>query len=413
MRILSLLILLVLFLVGRQQVKSPHGQDFKVSCSDCHSAKGWVLDKEIYSFDHNNTKLPLAGQHKTVDCRSCHKSLVFSEAGTECNECHKDIHQATTDQDCSRCHNPESWLVKDITGLHQKSRFPLLGAHRMAACVDCHKSESLARYDVSGVNCIDCHRQVYHATTNPNHIQAGFSEDCSTCHPVNAMQWTGAGFNHNFFALVESHSGLKCSDCHTTPKYADASPECSSCHKADYLATKNPSHTASNFPLTCENCHTLAPGWKPASFDHSKFPLTLGHSSVDCNQCHKNGNFANTPTDCYACHQTDYNNTTNPKHPALSFSTACTTCHTTNPGWKPAKYPQHDAQSFPIYTGKHKGTWSDCTVCHNNSSNYSAFTCLSCHEHNKTSMDNKHSGIRNYSYNSTSCLACHPTGRSD
>ena len=37
------------------------------------------------------------------------------------------------------------------------------------------------------------------ATTNPNHVQAGFSEDCSICHPVNSFQWTGAGFNHNFF----------------------------------------------------------------------------------------------------------------------------------------------------------------------------------------------------------------------
>ena len=112
----------------------------------------------------------------------------------------------------------------------------------------------------------------------PNHSQAEFSEDCSICHPVNSFQWAGAGFNHNFFALVQGHSTLQCTDCHTTGSYSDASPECNSCHQQDYLATTNPNHTASNFPVTCNNCHTLTPGWKPASFDHTMFPLTRGHT---------------------------------------------------------------------------------------------------------------------------------------
>jgi hypothetical protein len=220
-------------------------------------------------------------------------------------------------------------------------RFPLLGVHRTADCVDCHKSESLARFDVLGVNCIDCHRDDYNSTTSPNHRQANFSEDCSTCHPVNSFQWPGAGFSHNFFALVQGHSALQCTDCHT------------------------------------------------------------------------GGNYSSTPTDCYTCHQTDYNNAINPNHKTLGFATNCTDCHTTDPDWQPAKYTQHDKLSFPIYSGKHAGEWNSCTICHPNSSNYSAFTCISCHEHNKTEMDNQHQGESGYSYDSPSCLRCHPTGTSD
>ncbi len=413
MRILPLLIYYFSVILTPQQTSSPHGKDFKISCSECHSAKGWILDKEIYSFNHNTTNMPLKGQHKKADCKLCHKTLVFSEANTDCISCHNDVHQATTGSDCSRCHTPSSWLVNNITHLHQVSRFPLVGAHKTADCIQCHKSESLARYDVPGIYCIDCHRQNYVSTTAPNHASAGFSEDCSICHPVNSFQWAGAGFNHNFFALVQGHASPTCAECHTTGLYSDANPECITCHQTDYNSTTNPDHTASSFPVTCQNCHTLAPGWKPAIFNHTAFPLTLGHAGPTCIECHKNGNYSTTPTDCYSCHQTDYNNTSNPKHQTLGFSTVCTQCHTTNPDWKPATYREHDAKSFPIYSGKHRGEWTNCSQCHTNTSNYSIFSCLNCHEHNKTSMDDVHRGENGYSYDSASCLKCHPTGKAD
>jgi hypothetical protein len=411
MRILSLLIIgsMLFFLSWRSD--SPHGATFKVSCKTCHSSKGWQLDKEIYSFNHNTTKLPLVGVHTEINCRLCHKSLVFSQAKAECKDCHTDVHQSSVGLDCSRCHTPVSWLVNNINEIHRMSRFPLLGAHRTADCNQCHKSESLVRFDVTGVNCIDCHLENYQATTSPNHNQAGFSQDCSICHPVNAFEWTGAGFSHSFFPLSQGHSVPKCEDCHTTGNYSDAKPDCNSCHQTDYVATTNPNHVQSRFPVTCQTCHSLSPGWKPAVFDHSFFPLTLGHSIPKCIDCHVGGNYTTTPVECYSCHQTDYTNAANPNHKTLNFSTVCTQCHTTNPGWKPATYTQHDSQSFPIYSGSHKGQWNTCSECHPNPANYTQFTCISCHAHNKTDMDSKHRGETGYVYNSTSCLHCHPTGR--
>ena len=485
MRILSFIIFCILLFLSDRQTDSPHGPDFKMSCSACHSAKGWQLDKEIYSFDHNTTKMPLVGQHSEINCRKCHPTLVFSEAKTSCIDCHNDIHQATVGMECSRCHTPASWLVNNINEIHRMSRFPLLGAHMTADCNQCHKSESLIRFDVTGVDCIDCHREDYQATTNPNHVQSGISEDCASCHPINSFQWTGTGFNHDIFPLTQGHAGRLCTDCHISGNYSStptdcfachetkynqttnpnhiasgfsttckdchstkpgwtpatfdhsifpltqghATPtcidchvggnytstptDCFACHQANYNQTTNPNHIASGFPTTCKDCHSTNPGWKPATFDHSKFPLTLGHAGPSCTDCHTSGNYASTPTDCYACHKTDYNQTTNPNHQSLGFSITCTNCHNTNPDWKPASYTQHDSQSFPIYSGRHKGQWNSCTDCHANPANYTEFTCLSCHEHNKTDTDNHHREVSGYSYTSPACLSCHPTGNAD
>jgi hypothetical protein len=179
--------------------------------------------------------------------------------------------------------------------------------------------------------------------------------------------------------------------------------DCYSCHKADYLATTSPNHSASGMATSCQTCHTTTPGWKPATFNHSVFPLTLGHATPACTDCHKNGNYTTTPTDCYSCHQQDYLGTTNPNHTSSGFPTTCQTCHTTTPGWKPASYTQHDSQYFPIYSGRHKGQWNACLDCHTNVSNYALFNCITCHS-------NVHSGKN---YTNAQCYSCHPRGTSN
>jgi len=322
-------------------LKSPHGADFNISCNTCHSTEGWIVDKEKISFNHDNTKMPLVGQHAQTDCKLCHPTLVFSEAKTECMQCHTDVHESTVGKECGRCHTPYSWLVNNITQIHQQSRFPLVGVHATVDCYQCHTSETSQRFDVMGTECYSCHSDNYAATTQPNHILAGYSIQCSDCHNIFSKEWKGTGFNHSFF------------------------------------------------------------------------PLTQGHTITDCSKCHVNGNYTNTSGECASCHQSDYNATTNPSHTSLNFSTTCTECHTTVPGWKPANYTQHDALSFPIYSGKHKGEWNSCADCHTNTGNYKAFSCIDCHEHNKTDMDRKHREESGYVYNSASCFNCHPRGVSD
>ncbi len=274
-------------------------------------------------------------------CKDCHQTLVFNEAKSNCIDCHTDMHNNTVGPNCNECHTPKSWIVENITEIHLNSRFPLLGAHNTADCIDCHLSVSKLEFQPLGIECYDCHRPDYEATTNPNHIQTGLPTDCFECHRIDAFSWSGTGINHDFF------------------------------------------------------------------------PLTRGHEINDCAACHNGDVFQPLSTECATCHQADYNATLSPSHTELGFSTTCTECHTTNPGWNPAEFKEHDAIYFPIYSGSHRGEWNRCTDCHRQPGNYNSFSCIDCHEHNKSAMDKKHGERNGYVYSSTACLACHPSGRGE
>jgi hypothetical protein len=186
MRQLSFTIIL-LFLSSIVVAQSPHGKGFQIDCAQCHTSKTWSVDKSTILFDHDSTTYKLIGQHKFVNCRSCHKSLEFKVIQSECKDCHADVHNKTVGNECSRCHTPNTWSVENILEIHQQTRFPLIGTHRLVSCSDCHKSSSNLKYDISGIECINCHQNDFQNTTSPNHIQGGFSTNCLECHNENSM----------------------------------------------------------------------------------------------------------------------------------------------------------------------------------------------------------------------------------
>ena len=332
---LSLKIVFIVFALN-SFAQSPHGDGFKIDCATCHSSENWKVNLKKMSFDHKTTRFVLTGQHLIVDCKSCHTTLKFQEAKSECAACHTDIHQNTLGRDCAKCHHTKAWIIADTKTMHQTSRFPLLGNHAVADCASCHISASNFKYLPQGIECIDCHKTDYQATTSPNHQQAGYSANCSECHGVKAVSWTASNFEHSFF------------------------------------------------------------------------PLTGGHG-ISCIECHKDGSYQKISNECVSCHLNDYNSTINPNHKQSGLSTSCAECHTTNPGWNPASYKQHDSKYFPIYSGSHNGEWNNCTDCHANK-NYTAFNCTNCHEHSKSKMDGEHDDVNGYSYQSTECFSCHPQG---
>jgi hypothetical protein len=277
--------------------------------------------------------------------------------------------------------------------------FPLVQGHAPVKCAECHTS---GNYSVINADCYSCHLKDFQATTNPNHVTSGFPTPCANCHTL-SPGWKPAAFDHSSFPLTLGHSIASCNDCHVGGNYTTTPTDCYSCHQQDYTTSTNPNHVSSQFSTDCLVCHTVNPGWKPATFDHSIFPLTLGHSTPACSECHIGGNYTTTPTECYLCHTADYNIANNPNHNSLAFSTVCTQCHTTNPGWTPATYTQHDSQFFPIYSGNHRGQWTLCSECHTNASDYSQFNCLSCHE----------DAHRDENYTNAQCYSCHPRGTED
>jgi len=266
------------------------------------------------------------------------------------------------------------------------------------------------QFEPLGVDCFDCHKNDYLATTSPNHVTAGYSTNCLECHTMTAPDWMAASINHSFFPLTGGHA-VSCVQCHVSGNYGKLPTDCNSCHAANYDATTNPPHSASQFPRTCETCHNTT-AWTPATFNHNttSFPLTGAHVNVTCVKCHATG-YVGTPSTCNSCHIADYNATTNPAHAAAQFPTTCETCHNTT-AWSPSTF-NHDALYFPIYSGRHNGVWTLCSECHPASNNFAVFSCIICHTHDKTTTDSHHGGVSGYTYSATSCYSCHPRGTSD
>jgi hypothetical protein len=398
--------------------QDPHRGELGLDCARCHGDRSFI-DRGPMVRQHQLTRFPLTGGHAALDCESCHRpaaqgQMQFVGTQAQCQGCHMAQYQSAKSPDhvaaaypleCQSCHSTISWSGAKFN--HDSTGFPLTGAHRTTACVECHVNN---RYAGTPRACDACHMTQYNAAT-PNHLASGFAASaCASCH--NTTQWAGAVFDHNTtaFPLTGAHQTVTCQNCHADGVYAGKPTACFSCHSTDY-SSATPTHDNTSFPSSqCASCHSTT-AWSPATFNHSAtaFPLTGAHVTTPCAGCHGDGVYAGKTTACSGCHMTQYSSAS-PDHVAANFpASACASCHNTTQ-WAGATF-DHDGPWFPIYSGRHNGTWNACSDCHTNASNYAVFTCLSCHPHDdKAGTDGHHSGVRNYQYTSNACYSCHPRG---
>lgn len=392
--------------------------NFPQTCQQCHNTTSW----SNASFDHNSTGFPLTGMHTVPprQCTDCHVNNNYNITNTTCVSCHLTDYQGTTNpnhvtsnfpQTCDQCHNTTSWL--NATFNHNSTGFPLTGSHTVPPrqCSDCHVNNN---YNLTSTACVSCHQNDYNNATTPvNHISAGFPTTCESCHDT--VLWTDGTFNHTStgFQLTGAHTvpPRQCSDCHVNNNYSLNSTLCYSCHQKDYTGTTNPAHSAAGFPTTCELCHDTTV-WTDSTFNHNNtaFPLTGSHTVPPrvCSDCHVNNNYTTLPTTCIGCHQTDYNNTTNPGHAAQPqfFPTTCQTCHNTT-AWTGATFNHTQYTPFPTSHGNANNV---CSTCHINSNDYSVFQCTGCHGNNNPN-NFQHDNVSGYVYNSINCYQCHQNGQ--
>ncbi len=379
-----------------------HKGQLGTDCKTCHDEKSWQPKQMIAK--HNMTRFALVGAHAGVACWACHPGAQvgeFKHASTDCVVCHRDQMAQTTapnhvtsgwTTECQRCHSPIGW--QGAAFVH--SSFVLSGAHKSTACTKCHIN---GVYRGTPRDCISCHQSEYSSTSAPNHSAAGFSTACSTCH--NTSTWQGATFAHTSYALTGAHTRVNCSECHQNNIYQGTPNNCIDCHTTEYNATTTPNHPGASFSTDCTTCHNTTT-WQGATFAHTTYPLTGAHVGTSCSACHQNKVYQGTPNNCVDCHLTNYNATTNPNHQSSGFATSCQSCHNTTQ-WEGATFNH----SFPR-TGHHNVS---CSLCHTTPNNQTAFSCLDCHDHRKSKMDDKHKSVSGYSYSSPACLSCHPNGK--
>ncbi len=355
--------------IGCHKKVDKHKARFGEKCESCHSTKNWTG----ISFRHDtDTKYILRGKHRTARCESCHTGPLYRDKlGSACLDCHKkdDKHNASLGPDCGACHTEKNW--KETARFdHDRSSFPLRGAHVKPECSACHTS---VRYKEAPSDCFSCHKK------DDKH-EATLGKDCAACHTD--VDWKATRFSHTRtrFQLRAGHSvpPLKCSACHVDQKtYRQAPMDCLSCHR------KDDKHEG-QLGVRCESCHTET-SWTKARFNHAtaRFALTGSHVNVKCTDCHKTLRYKDAPRDCLSCHGKD------DKH-KVRFGTACESCHNAR-SWAVWQFDHQRQTDYPLASGHLSVA---CEACHRAAAPAGKLaaplqrSCVSCHERDDTHAGN-------------------------
>ena len=220
----------------------PHRGEMGIDCARCHVPRNFI-DRTRMQRAHQETRFPLRGSHRALDCEDCHPivqsgRLQFVNTPVECEACHLPLYQTTSDPDhaasgfptdCDQCHAPSVW---------EQGRF---------------------NHAFAQDPCVTCHQDDYDATSDPDHTAASFPTDCELCHTP--TRWGNATFDHVAFPIYSGrHRGRwdACSTCHITPAdFSDFS--CFGCHPhSDEQETTSDHDDVDGFQyhsVACYACH--------------------------------------------------------------------------------------------------------------------------------------------------------------
>ena len=320
----------------------PHQNRYGADCRRCHSTGGWK-ELALGKFDHSRTRFALAGEHARVACERCHWSE--NEAGKKvaprtpgarphwkpltfqkCTDCHQDPHRQRFGSDCARCHSSAGWRTITAGAFdHDKTRYPLRGAHRERACAKCHRGGDTSK-PLAFAACSDCHADAHQEQLAARADRGA----CESCHGVEGFvpaRFGPAEHAATRFPLQDAHRAVACLACHRQagqrPAPASASSpalaagtsavvlhfedrSCAACHRDPHAG-----QFVADGRTDCARCHGAA-SWRLPGFDHARtrFPLDGSHARAACASCHRTESATNQrfvryrplDTACRACH---------------------------------------------------------------------------------------------------------------
>ncbi|MDP2343621.1 MAG: cytochrome c3 family protein [Deltaproteobacteria bacterium] len=395
-------------------------------CDKCHTPEKW---KPAPLFDHNKMSVfALTGRHKQVACTKCHVAVVDDGVGVDdvnaagvfpaprdsaflqmkpvpharCTECHDDPHRGNFGRNCVQCHSTAGWPVIKVTaedtGFHDKTRYPLRGAHVDVNCRVCHgpfRGQPAVFKGLKHERCADCHADAHAGQIA---VDAKGAVRCEQCHVVDAFvpaTFDVAAHDKTRFPLEGGHRAIACTTCHTraerlvrnVPKAVRARleqrgrPLLASAVQLDLPGLKL---VGDKGPMRCESCHDDvhagqfdarikargcnachdARSFKEPEFDHdgSRFPLLGKHKRVDCVACHARERrpgkpalvrYRPLPFACADCHVDEH---------LGQLGTDCARCHG-NDGFKPSTFDHVDPRRTRfVLEGRHQEV--ACAKCH-------------------------------------------------
>lgn len=391
-------------------------------CEKCHTEQEW---KPPTNFNHNrDSKYPLTGKHRQVNCSECHKTLRDTKTPPtafpaprsrhyaklvgipfgSCTDCHSDPHNGEFGEDCASCHTTRGWgAMKGSSttiapGFHDDFAYPLEGLHEKVPCRECHGpwgGQAIKYKGLSFERCTSCH---YDAHLGQLEISAGESgRDCAECHTV--AGYLPPGYERETHAnarypLEGAHAAVPCNECHLPDraltkristklkrriKRETRSPQfcttafdlersgtgCEECHRDVHRG-----QFASSKPeKACADCHVVESFTSLPNFDHNrdtKFALVGHHANVACFQCHgsgEEGHYRGLEASCSSCHfDTHLGQFEKTFAPDQSTHPSCEQCHSPE-GFSPATFDHNDRElsDYPL-DGAHRDV--SCDRCH-------------------------------------------------
>jgi len=348
--------------------------------------------KELEGIDSCNKCHAAGKQVDSTLCLGCHKELAHRL------ELERGYHASipAAERVCEKCHAEHLGLDNSLIDFgkagkkafdHQKTGWPLAGAHQKVECAKCHQdrlikdaavvqrrkkwpqSETLLGLSTA---CKSCHFDEHRG-------QLGV--ECETCHDIKSFK-PPSSFDHGkaAFPLTGAHQKVACAKCHEaeddrstaagvfpspmSTSFARYKPidhgRCTDCHADPHDG---------RFGRTCTDCH-VTDGWRKivakktteqGFHDKTRFPLRGEHEDVRCRSCHgplpgKAAKFKGLPfARCDSCHYDAHAG-------QLAKTRACEDCHDVD-GFKPVKFDvtAHASTRYPL-EGAHRVV--ACGDCH-------------------------------------------------
>lgn len=218
-----------------------HTLSFGNACLDCHDG----VERFDENFDHNVFSFQIKGKHVGLACAECHFNARglgdFQVTLQDCYSCHHqdDPHEGRFGVGCVDCHTEDGWTPATFD--HNRSSFPLTGAHVNTPCQSCHIGEQFQGLDTA---CVACHAE-------PAFHLGQFGIDCAACHTTNA--WTPAEFNGQHTFPLNHGDGASCATCHPA---SFTTYTCYGCHEHNEsnVRSEHLEEGISNFQ-NCMECH--------------------------------------------------------------------------------------------------------------------------------------------------------------
>ena len=187
------------------------------------------------------------------------------------------------DTRCGACHTVNNWV--EVVFPHDRTGFPLRGAHERTTCKACHPVDFAQRIPET---CAGCHRDAHGGDLGTR---------CASCHDEKSWKSRFGPDAHRGtnFPLSGRHAIIPCESCHGALRdqgFVRPTVDCLGCHQADLMRTLTSptNHALLNFSGPCRSCHDT---WRWTGARYARhddcFQISAGsHAGIACLTCHAN-----------------------------------------------------------------------------------------------------------------------------